>query len=218
MKKKNDKYRNEYRQTRVGKSYLYLLHLIANFGILIITCVFLLSLTKNVNQLELLIVPLMFVIGNFAVWFIHKYPLHKKGFFLGSYSFQKHTVEHHTFFTEKDNVFDSLKDLHIVLFPTVVVAGFSFILLPVAYFLLQFVFSQNVVGLILFGSALYFILYEVVHTCSHLPKDHWILKIKHLRNMWEHHRVHHDPRYMSSKNFGIVSHFADRVLKTYVKM
>ena len=58
---------------------------------------------------------------------------------------------------------------------------------------------------------LYFLNYEWFHLIYHLP-PHWPLgRLKWIKGLREHHRVHHDKALMSRYNFNITFPIADRV-------
>lgn len=210
----NNSVRDRFRKNELPKYYHPLVHIVINFGILIaLTCFFILKL-EDVIWYQWLWLVALFLVGNFAVFFIHKFPLHKKGFFLGAYSFKKHAVQHHSFFLKEKPEFDSWYDLYIVFFPPEVVIGFALIYLPALYFILSMFLSLNSVFMILLGNSGYFLLYEIVHFSSHLPENHWALKIPHLKSMWNHHRIHHDPKLMGEYNFNIVYKMSDKLFGT----
>jgi sterol desaturase/sphingolipid hydroxylase (fatty acid hydroxylase superfamily) len=111
-------------------------------------------------------------------------------------------------------IYDSPRDFYILFFPPWVIFGFAVIHGPIAYYLLSMFLSPNIVFLYLGMSTLYFFLYEVLHYISHLPKDHWVLKVPYFSLMWRHHVNHHNPKLMQQYNFNIVFPFFDYVFGT----
>lgn len=213
----NDAVRDRFRKNEIPRYYHPLAHIIINFGILLGLSGYFISRLDNVLWFEWLWLLVLLIFGNVAVFLIHKFPLHKKGFFLGSYSYHKHTIQHHSFFQKERPEFDSWRDFYIVFFPPEVVIGFALFFLPIVYFVTSLFLGTNSVNLILLGSTGYFLLYEVVHFASHLPEDHWVLKIPHFKSMWNHHRLHHDPKLMGEYNFNIVYKLSDKLFGTNYK-
>ncbi len=213
----NDNVRKKFRDNEIPKLYHPLVHIFINFGILIALTIFFILKLENVVWYEWLWLLVLFLFGNIAVFLIHTHPLHKKGFFLGAYSFKKHAIQHHSFFQKDKPEFDYWKDFYIVFFPPEVVIGFGLVFIPALYFILSLLLGPNSVYMILLGATSYFLLYEFVHFSSHLPENHWALKIPHLKSMWEHHRTHHDPKLMGDYNFNIVYKLSDRLFGTYYK-
>lgn len=213
----NDAVRDRFRKNEIPRYYHPLVHIIINFGILLGLSGYFISKLDNVLWFEWLWLLVLLIFGNVAVFLIHKFPLHKKGFFLGSYSYHKHTIQHHSFFQKERPEFDRWRDFYIVFFPPEVVIGFALFFLPIVYFVTSIFLGTNSVNLILLGSTGYFLLYEVVHFASHLPEDHWVLKNPHFKSMWNHHRLHHDPKLMGEYNFNIVYKLSDKLFGTNYK-
>ena len=145
----------------------------------------------------------MMVFGNFSVYMIHRYPLHRYWKW-HEFPYHEHTVKHHSYYQYHDLEIYKFKDIANIVFPPQVVLAFVIGYIPVVYFLCQLVMSQNAAWLVVLGSAIYFLLYETMHTISHAPEGHWILKVKFFSFMKNHHRIHHHQRLMSKWNFNIV--------------
>jgi sterol desaturase/sphingolipid hydroxylase (fatty acid hydroxylase superfamily) len=43
--------------------------------------------------------------------------------------------------------------------------------------------------------------YELLHSASHLPSDHWLAQNRVVQWVSRHHRIHHDPKLMRTYNF-----------------
>ena len=212
-----NQFRENYRKNVIPSWYHGVLHLIFNFGILLgLQVFFFLGFYNQSLGLYWLIFPLILISGNFAVWTIHRYPLHKRLKFM-PFAYDIHSKEHHQFYTYNTLIYEGHKDWYILFFPPTVVLGFALTFIPIGYFLGGMVLSEAARDLFLFSSALYFMLYEIVHYCCHLPEGHWALKFPLFGLMWRHHKIHHHLKLMHSYNFGIVFPFADYLLGTNYK-
>lgn len=206
-------FRLQYR-SNLSKWYNPYLHLLLNFLMLFASFFYFSYKVGFLTITDIALLMLLFIFGDLIVWLVHYFPLHKNHS-LSKYSFEKHTVEHHGFFSQKEITYDFFKDYSVVLFPMSVVLFFTFVIVPVLYFLSSFIFSEHIAYLICSFSTLYFILYEFVHWSCHQESGHFVLKIGWIYNMKKLHQLHHNPVFMSKYNFGIVSNIFDHVFRTY---
>lgn len=211
----NSLFREKFRAEKIPQNYSGMFHLVFNFSFLILAILFSLSQVFELKAWELIAIPLTFVLGNLVVFVLHKYPLHRKVLGFG-FSYKIHAKWHHQFFTHENIVYDKSRDFFIMFFPTLVILGFVFLALPGIYFLMSPFFSANYVYLTVAMSGFYFLSYEVVHFASHLPEDHFVIKIGFFRYMRDYHKIHHNPKLMRDYNFNIVFPFFDIVFKTYL--
>jgi hypothetical protein len=211
---KVDRFRAKNRDNRVW--YSGAVHILFNATCLIGTTIGSLFQISDLKPLELFTIPVMLIAGNLAVYLIHRYPLHTKYPYIHKGSYGEHTLFHHRFYTNEN--FQVMKkedvDTNSLFFPPVVVIVFCLIFIPSLYFILNLFLPTNIVFLALGMSSFYFILYETVHYTSHLPENHWVLRISHLQRMRQHHMDHHNPKHMSSYNFNIVFPLFDHVFGT----
>lgn len=183
MDKTNAQYRQDFRTRIVPRYYWPLGHVLFNFSGLIFLCVYCLLQLNNPTYSDWLVLVFMLIVGNIAVYLIHKYLLHRRLPLIGKLTYDIHSKMHHKFYTDKAIVYDGPRDFYILFFPPWTVLGFGLIFMPMMYLGLAPFFEQNIVWLTLFGSALYFLLYETLHYISHLPESHFVLKLKLLRYM-----------------------------------
>lgn len=212
----NDQYRAWFREHGIPKSYNPVVHLSFNLGTLSFLLFWNLTFVTEWNWKVFTVFGFTLVLGNLVVFLIHKYPLHKR-MKLWSFPYDAHTVEHHRYFTHNNPVYQSTHDFFAVFFPWFVVLGFALVAQPIFYYSTKFVIGSELAHVFAGSTAGYFLLYEFVHWCSHLPEDHFFLRLPWLKYMWEHHRVHHNPRLMNSWNFCIVYPLFDKILGTHFK-
>jgi hypothetical protein len=206
-------FRNRYRTSQIGTRYSGVVHLLfTSLGSLAVI-VTALAMLDRPSLLELLTVPVTFLYANWVEYIAHRGPMHHRTPGLGII-FQRHTEEHHRFFTHQASACESTRDFKMILFPPVmllfVIGGFS---VPVALALWHWV-SPNVACLFEATAVAYFLNYEWFHLAYHQPESSWVSRIPGLRRMSAHHLRHHDPRLMLSHNFNITYPICDKLYGT----
>ncbi len=156
------------------------------------------------------------VVGSFAVWAIHRYPLHRRIKPFGM-AYKRHTLEHHKFFSHRITTWESSDDWFLVFFPFFTIPLYWLAGAPVMFALGWLTAGLNAGWVAAAMGAVWFVAYEVVHFCSHLPADHAVHRIGFMAALREHHRLHHDPKLMKDHNFNVVWPLADRVMGTRVQ-
>lgn len=215
-KLKNDQYRMWYRENGIPKHYSPALHLSFNLGTLALLLIGHFSFVEVWDWRIFGVLGFTLLLGNLVVFLIHKYPLHRR-MKLWSFPYDAHTVEHHRYFTYDNPVYHNSFDFFAVFFPWFVVFGFALVVQPLFFYSTRFVLGPELAHVFAGATAGYFLLYEFVHWTSHLPANHFFLKIPWLKFMWNHHRVHHNPRLMNGYNFCIVQPLFDILFKTHYK-
>ena len=206
-------FREQYRQEHVPPSYQGWRHLLFTFGIGGATMVAAILQLEQVRPLEWLTIPLTFLYANFAEYWGHRGPMHhlKRGLEL---VYERHTRQHHRFFTNEHMELDSVRDLRAVLFPPILVIFFlTAFALPVG-FALAWVASPNVAWLYIATSLGYFLNYEFLHMAYHLPASHPVARWPLIGRLKGLHQAHHDPRLMAHCNFNITYPIFDAVFGT----
>ena len=208
-------FRERERRQGIPRLYNGWLHVASSAGLMGALVVWGLSQLHAVQILEWGLLALVALLGNAAVFFIHRDLLHRRRRFV-QFAYYRHSEVHHMFFTDVHIVCTSMRDLHAVLFPLWVVAlVLGLVNLP-GWFLLDRFVSSNAAWLLLAGSAGYFSSYEIVHSISHLRDDHPLLWFPPFRYMRDHHRLHHAHDRMHTENFNIVYPLADWLAGTLV--
>ena len=206
-------FREQYRQEHVPPGYRGWRHLLFTFGIGGATMVAAILQLEQVRPLEWLTIPLTFLYANFAEYWGHRGPMHhlKRGLEL---VYERHTRQHHRFFTHEHMELDSVRDLRAVLFPPILVIFFlTAFALPVG-FALAWVASPNVAWLYIATSLGYFLNYEFLHMAYHLPASHPVARWPLIGRLKGLHQAHHDPRLMVLCNFNITYPIFDAVFGT----
>jgi hypothetical protein len=168
------------------------------------------SKVHDVLWWEWLMLPVGFLVANFVEWLVHKGPMHHpaKGAFI---LYQKHTLEHHVYFTHEKMAAKSPDEFDRVLFNGVSLVFFhAGIGLPLAL-LIRLVLGSNAAWLFWALTVSYYVLYECFHLAYHWPPAERIPGIAAMRG---HHQRHHDPKLMAHCNFNVTFPIFDKLMGT----
>lgn len=158
-------------------------------------------------------VPLGFLAANLVEWAAHRYPMHHPMKPL-SIMYEKHTLEHHRYFTHDAMEAESPADFDMVLFsfPALVffLVGTG---LPIALAFFAFV-SWNAGWLFVALAVDYYGLYEYCHLAYHLPEKSWVGRLPGMAALRRHHTRHHDRTLMAHWNFNVTFPICDAVFGT----
>jgi len=161
----------------------------------------------------LLVIPIA-LFGNWVEWAAHRYVLHRpvKGLEM---IYKRHCGVHHQFFTHHDLTYRGQKEWRALLFPPFAPVGFVLVAIPPAL-VIGALISPNAGYIVVFTMAAYYLLYEGLHTLSHLDdRRHPYLKhiplINTVRRM---HYIHHAPGFMQTRNFNLTFPICDALFGT----
>ena len=161
----------------------------------------------------LLVIPIV-LLGNWCEWAAHRYILHRPVRGL-SMIYKRHCTVHHQFFTHHDLGYDGHKEWRALLFPPFAPVAFVLASLPPA-FLVGWLISPDAGRIVVFTMAVYYLLYEGLHTLSHLDDErHPYLKyiplVNTVRRM---HYIHHVLGFMQTRNFNLTFPICDALFGT----
>jgi len=209
-------FRQQYRAEHIGPSYSGWLHFAFTSVGSLAAVGFALARVRSPTALELAVVPLTLVFANFVEYRGHRGPLHhrRRGLAL---LFERHTQQHHRYYTHEAMAFEASRDFKVVLFPPVMLVFFlGVIAMPVALALSAFV-SRNAAMLFVATAVGYFLLYEWLHFCHHMPEHGAFARSWLLRRLRAHHQAHHDLARMRSGNFNITFPLCDWLFGTIIR-
>lgn len=206
-------FREDYRGRHVPPRYSGSLHLLFTFGVGSAALVACLLQLDQVRPLEWLAVPLTALYVNLAEYFGHRGPMHHRRRGLGLV-YERHTRQHHRFFTAATMPVDTLRDLRAVLFPPVLMTFFVAAFAMPAALLLAYLASPNVAWLFAATALGYFLNYEFLHLAYHLPPRYAVARWPLVGRLKRLHETHHDPRLMARCNFNISYPFGDWLFGT----
>jgi hypothetical protein len=206
-------FRREYRERHISPRYSGLLHFaFTSVGSLAVVALAL-GQVRDLHPVELLTVPVTFLFANYVEYRGHKGPMHRSTRGLGLL-FERHTAQHHRFFTDEAMSYESRRDYKMVLFPPVMLLTFLGAIAAPVGGILFLIASRNVAWLYVATAMGYFLSYEWLHFSHHLPERSWIARRHVLRKLRAHHQRHHDPAAMTACNFNITFPICDALFGT----
>jgi hypothetical protein len=206
-------FRNEYRQRSVGPHYRGWLHFAFTTVSALIVIVFAAAHARGVRPAEWTVLPLALIFANAGEYFGHKGPMHRPARGL-KLLFQRHTREHHHFFTSEAMHYESSRDFKMVLFPPAMLLFFLGLLATPVAALLFVLVSANAGWLFVAVGVGYFLTYEWLHFAYHLHPASWVGRLPIMGALRRHHARHHDLRLMGKYNFNITFPICDWIFRT----
>ena len=158
----------------------------------------------------LVVVP-MFLFGNWAEWAGHRYLLHSPKSWIKP-AYKRHVATHHQFFSHRTLQYQGQKEWRALLFPPFAPVLFVLAALPPSLLIAGF-WSANAGYIAMLTMAAYFLMYEGLHTLSHL--DHPLLdRIPLVNTVRRMHVLHHNPDFMHTRNFNLTFPICDALFGT----
>lgn len=212
MTPRQERFRAEYK-SQISPLYNGLLHIGVMYAVGISLIYYCFNQLDNPTWAWLTIIPVA-IAGNFVEWAMHKYVLHRLiDVFALRAIYDRHTRQHHQYFTDTEYTIDTTKEFRIVFFPwrvlTVLgVAGTLF-----AYIATQ-IFNPNV-GYILFMTMVgHYLIYETFHYCCHVHENWFVRNMPFINTIRRHHAAHHNLGIMMHKNMNLSFPIADWAMGT----
>ena len=206
-------FRDAYRKSQIGPFYRGWAHFAFTSAASLAVIGFAATRVHAPTPLELMTIPVSFLIANAAEYFGHRGPMHRPRAGL-RLLFQRHTREHHHFYTHDAMSYESSRDFKMVLFPPVMLFFFLGVLAtPIGFLLYRFA-SPNCGWIFVVVAMSYFLTYEWLHFIYHLSPDSMVGGSRIFRALRRHHRNHHDKSLMGKYNFNITFPICDLVMGT----
>jgi hypothetical protein len=165
------------------------------------------------RPIELVAVPLTFLVLNAGEWRIHRDLLHHRTPPL-TVLYDRHTPQHHMIFVTDDMAIRSTREFYLVLIPAygILAAGFGALPIPAALWL---GFGMRNPALLFMATTMaYVVAYEWMHLSYHAPADSFVGRMQLIQRLRRHHAVHHAPELMQKWNFNVTIPLWDWVRRT----
>lgn len=157
-----------------------------------------------------IVIP-MFLFGNWAEWAGHRYLLHSPKSWIKP-AYKRHVATHHQFFSHRTLDYEGQREWRALLFPPFAPVLFVVAALPPAL-IVGALWSPNAGYIAMLTMAAYFLMYEGLHTLSHL--DHPVLdRIPLVNTVRRMHVLHHNPDFMHTRNFNLTFPICDALFGT----
>lgn len=206
-------YREDYRTELIGPRYDGWLHLAVMTAICVTAIGVALSLLIELRWLDLLIVPVTWVLANLIEYAVHRGPMHNLSPVLARL-YRRHTSQHHRFFSRELMAVDSPRDFHVTLFPAWMSLFFVVLIgAPVAA-VIYLLFGRDLALWSYAAIVFYYLVYEWTHLCAHMPEDSPLGRLPTVAHARRHHGIHHDPAKMRRANFNFAVPLGDWLFGT----
>ena len=197
MTERQRAFREQYKAD-ISPLYNGWVHIVVMYGAGIAAIWYCATQLKSPTWEWLFIVPAFFG-GNFVEWAMHRFVMHKKiDVFALRAIYDRHTRQHHQYFTDNDATIDTPREFRIVFFPWRVlmvlgVGGF------VIGSVVGVVFDPNAGYIVFMTMVGYYMTYETFHYCCHIKENWFVRNMPFVNTIRRHHTAHH--------NMGIMMHF-----------
>jgi len=171
------------------------------------------SRMDNAGWEWLLLLPVA-IAGNFFEWAMHKFVMHRHiDVFALRAIYDRHTRQHHQYFTDGEPTIDSVKEFRIVFFPWRVL-----LVLAVAGGMFGGIAAQLInvnAGYVVFIAMIgHYLVYETFHFCCHVPENALVQKLPLVNTIRRHHSAHHNMGIMMHVNMNLTFPVADWFMGT----
>jgi hypothetical protein len=161
----------------------------------------------------LFVIP-TFIGGNLVEWTMHRYVMHRK---IDVYAlraiYDRHTRQHHQYFTDNDVTHDTTREFRIVFFPwrVLMVLGVFGTILGT---LTGLIINPNAGYIVFMTMVGYYMTYETFHYCCHVHDNAFVRNVPFINTIRRHHTAHHNMGIMMHFNMNLTFPIADWLLNT----
>src|SRR5665213_3159459 len=206
-------FRNEYRSRIIGWYDGYF-HIVIVYAMGAAAFYIYVEHIHDVTALEWLTVPLTFLFINLFEWAVHKYIMHRPVNIKGLRAiYERHTLNHHQFFTDNEMRFRDHKDWRVTVFPPYALVVFILMSIPPAA-ILGTALSANVGWLFMSTTTGMYLIYEFMHFCCHVDENVFVRHCPFVNTLRRHHTAHHNAKLMMEVNMNLTFPIADWLFGT----
>lgn len=212
MGERQRKFRAEY-MSQVHPLYNGPVHIGVIYVVGIAAIAWCVSRMQNATWEWLLVVP-VFVLSNLFEWWIHKNVMHRLvDVWALRAIYDRHTRQHHQYFTDNEMTVDSTREWRIIFFPWRALFTFMALGTPFAL-LLGWLINPNAGYILMVTIVGQYLIYETFHYCCHVH-DNWFVRFTPFINtIRRHHNVHHNHGIMMDVNMNLTFPIADWIMGT----
>lgn len=212
MSERQRKFREEYK-ANISPAYNGLLHVLVIYAVGIATLVYCFNQLSNVGWEWLIVIP-VFIGGNLVEWFMHSKVMHRRINVFGLREiYERHTREHHQYFTDNEYTIDTTKEFRIVFFPWRVLITLGAVGIPLGY-ITSLIINANAGYLVFMTMVALYMTYETFHYCCHVPENWFVRNVPFINTIRRHHTAHHNQGIMMRYNMNLTFPISDWLLGT----
>lgn len=212
MSERQRKFREEYK-AQIHPIYNGLVHVGVMYAVGVATIAWCISRLQDASWEWLLVVP-VFCFSNIFEWWIHKYVMHRlRDVWALRAIYDRHTRQHHQYFTDGEMTVDSTREFRIIFFPWR--ALFTFIGLGAPFaLLLGWLINPNAGYILLVTMVGQYLIYETFHYCCHVHENWFVRNMPFVNTIRRHHTAHHNQGIMMDINMNLTFPIADWIMGT----
>lgn len=212
MTERQRKFREQY-QAAISPLYSGLLHIAVMYGVGVGAIAYCASRMQGATWEWLLAAP-VFIAGNFVEWFMHRYVMHQRiDVFALRAIYERHTRQHHQYFTDLEATIDSTREFRIVFFPWRVLLTLGLAGLALGA-LAALIVNANAGYVVFMTMVAHYLVYESFHYCCHVHDNRFVRKTPFINTIRRHHTAHHNLGIMMRYNMNLTFPIADWFLGT----
>lgn len=213
MRDKQRGYRAELRQ-RIAGWYNGWLHVAVISGIGATAMYVFITNIENPAWWAWITIPVVFLLCNIFEWFLHLHVMHRPVRLPGLRAiYQRHTLTHHQFFTDREMRFANHRDWRVTFFPPFALVVFILMSIPAAVFL-GWLISANVGWLVMCTTTGMYLTYEFMHFCCHVDENWFVRYCPFVNSLRRHHTAHHNQSIMMERNMNLTFPISDWLFGT----
>ena len=212
MSERQQKFRAEY-QAQIHPLYSGLVHVGVMYAVGIAVIAYCISRLQGATWEWLLVAP-VFVVSNLFEWWIHKYVMHRLvDVWALRAIYDRHTRQHHQYFTDGVMTVDSTREFRIIFFPWRALFTFIGMGIPAAV-ALGWLINPNAGYILLVTMVGQYLIYETFHYCCHVHENWFVRSMPFVNTIRRHHTSHHNQGLMMGINMNLTFPIADWIMGT----
>jgi hypothetical protein len=212
MSERQRRFREEY-QAQISPWYNGLVHVGVMYAVGLTVIAWCISRMENPTWEWLLMLPVFFF-SNLFEWWIHKYVMHRLiDVWALRAIYDRHTRQHHQYFTNNEMTVDSTREFRIIFFPWRALATFMAFGVPFALALAWLV-NANAGYILMVTIVGQYLIYETFHYCCHVHENWFVRNIPFVNTIRRHHTAHHNQGIMMDRNMNLTFPVADWLMGT----
>ncbi|HEV7619609.1 MAG TPA: sterol desaturase family protein [Burkholderiaceae bacterium] len=212
MSERQRKFRENYK-SEISPLYNGLAHIAVMYASGIAAVYYCLNHLQSATWEWWLVLP-VFLAGNFVEWMMHRFVMHRKiDVFALRAIYDRHTRQHHQYFTDNDPTIDTTREFRIVFFPwrVLITLGVAGTLLG---YIASLILNPNAGYIVFLTMVGQYLVYETFHYCCHVHDNWFVRNMPFVNTIRRHHTAHHNQGIMMKYNMNLTFPIADWFLGT----
>lgn len=212
MTERQRKFREQYK-SKISPLYNGLVHIAVMYAAGVAAIGYCAGKLSGTGWEWLLVIP-VFLAGNFIEWAMHTYVMHRRiDVFALRAIYERHTREHHQYFTDNDVTIDTTREFRIVFFPwrVLIVLGVAGTALGSAVGAL---INPNAGYIVFMTMVAHYLNYETFHYCCHVHDNWFVRHVPFINTIRRHHTAHHNLGIMMKFNMNLTYPITDWMMGT----